>query len=91
MPPISLIPDPTEPVLQAISHGNVTLPGIPKFENLAEQRRWQLEHMAAVFHFFARSGYVEGMSGHINVRDPELEDAFWMNPAGRPFWLLEGE
>lgn len=45
--------------------------------------------MAAAFRYFSRHGYVEGMSGHISVRDPEHPDAFWINPLGRHFGLLK--
>ncbi|MCJ1361677.1 hypothetical protein MMC16_000777 [Acarospora aff. strigata] len=45
--------------------------------------------MAAAFRYFSRHGYVEGMSGHISVRDPEYSDAFWMNPLGVHFGLLK--
>lgn len=31
---------------------------------------------------------MEGMSGHISVRDPERHDAFWTNPLGVHFGLL---
>lgn len=75
--------------LQAISHGDVTLPGIPKFDSFAAQRQWQLEHMAAAFRHWAREGYVLGISGHISVRDPEYTDAFWTNPLGVHFGLLK--
>jgi Class II Aldolase and Adducin N-terminal domain len=66
--------------LQALSHGDVVLPGIPKFESFEAQRQWQLEHMAAAFRHWSREGYVEGISGHISVRDPEHTDAFWYVP-----------
>lgn len=65
--------------LAAISHGDVMLPGIPKFDSFAAQRQWQLEHMAAAFRHWAREGYVEGISGHISARDPETHDVFWTN------------
>ena len=74
--------------LQAMSHGDVVLAGIPKFVDFASHRKWQLEHMAAAFRHWHREGYVEGMSGHISVRDPELPNAFWTNPLGRHFGLL---
>ncbi len=45
--------------------------------------------MAAAFRYFSRHGYVEGISGHISVRDPEYRDAFWMNPLGVHFGLLK--
>src|SRR5436305_10449692 len=91
--------------LEAISHGDVVLPskysslpssfvfdfllGIPTFNDFATQRQWQLEHMAAAFRHWSREGYVEGISGHISVRDPEHTDAFWTNPLGVHFGLLK--
>lgn len=45
--------------------------------------------MAGAFRVFARHGYTEGMSGHISVRDPIQEDAFWMNPLGVHFGMLK--
>lgn len=65
--------------LAAISHGDVMLAGVPKFDDFAAKRQWQLEHMAAAFRHWAREGYVEGISGHISVRDPETHDVFWTN------------
>ncbi|KAI9760314.1 MAG: hypothetical protein M4579_001718 [Chaenotheca gracillima] len=78
-----------ETPLKAICHGDQVLQGIPTFTNVAEQRQWALEHMAAAFRYFSRHGYVEGISGHISVRDPEREDAFWMNPLGVHFGLMK--
>ncbi|RVX71810.1 hypothetical protein B0A52_04209 [Exophiala mesophila] len=75
--------------LQAISHGDVKLPGVPKFDNMEAQRQWQLEHMAAAFRHWSREGYVEGISGHISVRDPEHHEVFWTNPLGVHFGLLK--
>ncbi|KAF5615391.1 transcriptional regulatory [Fusarium tjaetaba] len=75
--------------LQAMSHGDVVLRGIPTHPDFASQRQWQLEHMAAAFRHWHREGYVEGISGHISVRDPEFTDAFWTNPLGRHFGLLK--
>ena len=34
---------------------------------------------------FAKFGFSEGVAGHITVRDPELEDHFWVNPFGMHF------
>ncbi len=48
--------------LEAISHG-VVLSGIPTFPSFTEHRRHILVHMSAVFRFFARSGFTEGLSG----------------------------
>ncbi|KAI0025697.1 arad-like aldolase/epimerase [Xylariomycetidae sp. FL0641] len=73
--------------LEAISHGMV-MPGIPTFPSHAAERRHMLTHMAATFRFFARSGFTEGQSGHISVRDPEHAGLMWMNPLGRHFGML---
>ncbi|KAI8664785.1 Aldolase-II domain-containing protein [Fusarium sp. Ph1] len=73
--------------LRALSHGPM-LGGVPKFLDLSSQRRWLLQHMTAVFRHWSREGYVEGMSGHISVRDPEYPHAFWTNPLGVHFGLL---
>ncbi|KAG7042789.1 L-fuculose-phosphate aldolase [Colletotrichum scovillei] len=75
--------------LQAMSHGGVVFGGIPKHLDFQSNRQWQLEHMAAAFRHWHREGYVEGMSGHISVRDPEFPNAFWTNPLGRHFGLLK--
>lgn len=75
--------------LAAMCHGEVVLAGIPTFPTFASQRQWQLEHMAAAFRHWSREGFVEGFSGHISVRDPELHNAFWTNPLGRHFGLLK--
>lgn len=66
--------------LAAISQGSVTIPGIPIYSSVDQQRRMMLEHMAGAFRVFARKGYTEGMSGHISLRDPEDPNAFWTNP-----------
>lgn len=44
--------------------------------------------MAAVFRVWARSGFTEGQSGHISVRDPEFPGLMWMNPLGKHFGSL---
>ncbi|PVH68520.1 arad-like aldolase/epimerase [Cadophora sp. DSE1049] len=75
--------------LQAMSHGGVPLPPIPKFINFASQRQWQLEHMAAAFRHWASEEYVEGMSGHISIRDPEWINSFWTNPLSTHFGMLK--
>ncbi|CAF9927003.1 MAG: hypothetical protein HETSPECPRED_006481 [Heterodermia speciosa] len=74
--------------IQAMSHGPVTLAGLPTFQSKEEKRQWQLEHMAGAFRIFARHGYTEGISGHISVRDP-IEEAFWINPLGVHFGMLK--
>lgn len=45
--------------------------------------------MAAAFRHWSREGYVEGISGHISVGDPEHHDAFWTNPLRTHVRLLK--
>ncbi|KAL7623820.1 hypothetical protein AAE478_005376 [Parahypoxylon ruwenzoriense] len=73
--------------LEAISHG-IVMPGIPTFPTYTAHRKHVLVHMSAIFRFFARSGFTEGQSGHISVRDPEFPSLMWMNPLGRHFGML---
>lgn len=77
--------------LEALSHGpdGLSVPGIPKFVSFENERTWILEHMAAVFRHWSREDYIEGISGHISVLDPEHTNAFWFNPYGVHFGLLK--
>ncbi|CAI7653205.1 unnamed protein product [Penicillium bialowiezense] len=74
--------------LAALSQGT-PLSGVPKFTNFETQREYMLNHMAGAFRVFARHGFVEGMAGHISMRDPENSDLFWTNPLGIHFGLLK--
>lgn len=74
--------------LQALSHGDIKLAPVPTFPDFATKRQWQLEHMAGAFRHWSREDYIDGLSGHISVRDPEHHDAFWTNPIGVHFGLL---
>ncbi|KAJ5979322.1 hypothetical protein N7501_002664 [Penicillium viridicatum] len=65
--------------LAALSQGT-PLAGVPKFKNFETQREYMLNHMAGAFRVSARHGFVEGMAGHISMRDPENPDLFWTNP-----------
>ncbi|PIB01380.1 Meiotically up-regulated 14 protein [Cercospora beticola] len=62
---------------------------IPQFEDKAEERKWQLEQMAAAFRIFAKLGFADGGSGHISVRDPVVTNTFWINPYAVHFGLLK--
>lgn len=75
--------------LQTMGHKGVAPPGIPKFNTFAEERQWQLEHLAAAFRVFGRNGYAEGIAGHISVRDPEFADRFWINPLAVHFSMMK--
>ncbi|KAL5343420.1 class II aldolase/adducin domain-containing protein [Aspergillus crustosus] len=77
-----------ETALERLSQGT-PLPGVPKFTDVEVQRQHMLNHMAGAFRVFARHGFVEGMSGHISLRDPEFPDRFWTNPLGLHFGLLK--
>jgi ribulose-5-phosphate 4-epimerase/fuculose-1-phosphate aldolase len=61
------------------------LPGPPTFATVEEERRHRKVHLAGAFRLFARFGFVEGVAGHITVRDPERADWFWVNPFGMHF------
>ena len=63
-------------------------PGPPRFETVAEERRYRLCHLAGALRVFGRSGFGEGVAGHITVRDPEYPDHFWVNPFGHSFRLM---
>lgn len=51
-------------------------------EQVREERKKKL---TAAFRLFGKFGFDEGVAGHITVRDPELEDHFWVNPMGVSF------
>ncbi|KAF7556867.1 hypothetical protein G7Z17_g1105 [Cylindrodendrum hubeiense] len=76
--------------LKALSQG-VTLPGRPIFSDTEKARHHMLDHMAGAFRVLARHGCVEGISGHISLRDPGDPSVFWTNPLGLHFALLKPE
>jgi len=61
------------------------LPKPPTFERVEDERLHRQQRLAAAFRLFANYGFVEGVSGHITVRDPEFLDHFWVNPFGMHF------
>jgi ribulose-5-phosphate 4-epimerase/fuculose-1-phosphate aldolase len=60
-------------------------PPMPTFKTAAEERLHRKQRLASAFRLFAKFGFVEGVAGHITVRDPELTDHFWVNPFGMHF------
>ena len=60
-----------------------------EFANPAEERRNQLEKLAAGFRLFDYFGFNEGVAGHITYRDPEFDDHFWVNPLGVHFGQIK--
>ncbi|KAK0203781.1 arad-like aldolase/epimerase [Desarmillaria ectypa] len=65
--------------------GTIELGTVPTFDNPYEEREWIKEHMAAAFRYWGKMGFVEGVAGHITVRDPVLPDHYWMNPFAEHF------
>lgn len=57
----------------------------PTFSSLEEERVYRKQHLAAAYRVFAMRGFDEGVAGHISVRDPILEDHFWLNPLSTHF------
>jgi len=57
----------------------------PTFSTLEEERLYRKQHLAAAYRVFAMRGFDEGVAGHISVRDPILEDHFWLNPLSTHF------
>jgi hypothetical protein len=53
--------------LEAISHGDVVLAGIPKYVSFEAQREDLKQHLAAAFRHWAREGFVLGISGHVST------------------------
>ncbi|KAL3449960.1 class II aldolase/adducin N-terminal [Aspergillus insuetus] len=74
-------------VIQKLSRG-VTLSGVPSFTSVELRRCWMPEHLAGAFRVFARKGFVEGLTGHISLRDPEHKNCFWTDPYGIHFGLI---
>ncbi|KKA23549.1 hypothetical protein T310_2388, partial [Rasamsonia emersonii CBS 393.64] len=50
--------------------GRVVIRSPPTFANKLDERRYQLQHLAAAFRVFAKQGFDEGVAGHISLRDP---------------------
>jgi ribulose-5-phosphate 4-epimerase/fuculose-1-phosphate aldolase len=60
-------------------------PPMPTFKTVGEERLHRKQRLASAFRLFAKFGFVEGVAGHITVRDPEMADHFWVNPFGMHF------
>ncbi|MFC6981656.1 class II aldolase/adducin family protein [Microbulbifer taiwanensis] len=76
-------------ISDAVMNGDVNMligePSLPP-DQVREERKRKL---TAAFRLFGKFGFDEGVAGHITVRDPELEDHFWVNPMGVSFKLLK--
>ncbi|KAI9025625.1 class II aldolase/adducin N-terminal [Hyaloraphidium curvatum] len=61
----------------------------PKFETVAEERKYRKERLTMAIRLFGKYGFDEGVAGHLTVRDPEFPDTFWVNPFGMAFKLIK--
>ncbi|CAD6579326.1 MAG: hypothetical protein CYPHOPRED_000852 [Cyphobasidiales sp. Tagirdzhanova-0007] len=78
--------NPLERTWRGNKKGTVRYQGYPDFKNdKYAERQWVKEHLAGAFQYWGKIGFGEGLSGHITVRDPVLEDHYWMNPFGMHF------
>lgn len=57
----------------------------PPAATVEEERLHRKQRLAATFRLFARSGFDQGLAGHVTVRDPEFPDRFWINPLAQHF------
>src|SRR5579862_3216182 len=55
------------------------------YEDLATERLFRKQRLAAALRLFSKFGFDEGVAGHITARDPENLDHFWVNPFGMHF------
>src|SRR6201987_3358045 len=63
----------------------LNIPRPPVFATAAEERLHRKRMLASAFRLFSRSGFDEGVAGHITARDPEQLDHFWVNPFAMNF------
>ncbi|GAA5849668.1 hypothetical protein JCM9279_001973 [Rhodotorula babjevae] len=80
-----LAKNPLERVYRGNKAGTVHMEGIPQFSDPYKKREWVKEQLAIGFQYWGKEGYAEGLSGHITVRDPVMQDHYWMNPVGVHF------
>ena len=65
---------------------------IPIFATLEDEREYRELRHAAALRWLGLSGYNnEGAGGHVTVRDPILEDYFWINPPAVSFSQMNPE
>ncbi|MEU4448756.1 class II aldolase/adducin family protein [Actinosynnema sp. NPDC050801] len=73
----------------ADTHTGLPMPHAPVFDDVADERRYRKQRLAAALRLFGKYGFGEGISGHISVRDPEHPNLFWVNPFGVSFNLVK--
>jgi hypothetical protein len=79
--------NPDEKVIFKSGDPSLTIPedvpkGPPSFEDKYEERKYFKHRLALAFRVFAKSGFAEGVAGHITLRDPVDPKSFWVNPFG---------
>jgi ribulose-5-phosphate 4-epimerase/fuculose-1-phosphate aldolase len=55
------------------------------YEDVATERLYRKQRLAAALRLFSLFGFEEGVAGHITARDPEDLETFWVNPFAMPF------
>ena len=55
------------------------------YDDVASERLYRQQRLAAGFRLFGRFGFDEGVAGHITARDPEYPHRFWVNPFAMAF------
>ena len=56
-----------------------------RYEDMATERLYRKQRLAAGFRLFGRFGFDEGVAGHITASDPEDPNRFWVNPFAMSF------
>ena len=66
-------------IYQPVQKGLI-FPSVPKFTNIADERRHLKERLVAACRAFALQGFDYGFAGHLTIRDPEHPSLYWTNP-----------
>lgn len=72
----------------SLAHVEESVGHAPVFADKMEERRFLKHRLALAFRIFATHGFMEGIAGHITVRDPVDPSSFWVNPFGLHFALV---
>jgi ribulose-5-phosphate 4-epimerase/fuculose-1-phosphate aldolase len=55
------------------------------YDDVALERLYRKQRLAAALRLFSLFGFEEGAAGHITARDPENTETFWVNPFAMHF------
>lgn len=75
----------------ALAHVDASVGHPPVFEDKLAERRYLKHRLALAFRIFASHGFMEGIAGHITLRDPVDPTSFWVNPFGMHFALIRDQ